>query len=577
MIILGLNIFHGDAAACIIKDEKIIVAIEEERINRIKHSSGFPIKSINYCLKYSNLDISDIDFVCINRNPRVNLINKIIFVLRNKPSLNYILDRAKNLKNISALKDIFSNYFKKDQLNFKIIKVEHHLSHISSAFHLSGFNNSSVLSVDGFGDFVSTMWGYADKKNIDINEKVYFPHSLGIFYTAITQHLGFPNYGDEYKLMGLSSYGNDTQKDKIYKLFNDTSYQFKLNLNYYNHVNNKFNLDFYDENPIIGNLFNYKINEILGPARNPLEEITSYHKDIAKSTQTIYEEIFFKILENLYDQTKNHNLCLSGGCAQNSVANGKILSNTKFKSLYVSSSSGDSGGAIGSATYFLSKKNIFLNKEYGSYYGPKFNNDQIQNCIKKNKIKLKDINQINFDNENDFLDYIATAIYDKKIVGWFQNRMEWGPRALGNRSILANPAVPDIKSIINKKIKRRESFRPFAPSILEEYAHEWFEINHESLFMSFVSKVKSDKQNIIPAVVHIDGTGRLQTVNQKTNERFYNLIKKFNEISGIPLILNTSFNENEPIVMKPDEALACFLRTNMDVLALEKTVLIRKN
>ena len=577
MIILGLNIFHGDAAACIIKDEKIIIAVEEERINRIKHSSGFPIKSINYCLKYSNLKISDIDFVCINRNPKVNLINKFIFVLKNKPSLSYILDRAKNLKNISGLKDIFLKHFKKDQLNFKIIKVEHHLSHISSAFHLSGFKDSSVLSVDGFGDFVSTMWGYADKKDININEKVYFPHSLGIFYTAITQHLGFPNYGDEYKLMGLSSYGNDTQKDKLYKLFIDTSYKFKLNLKYFNHVDNKFNLDFYEEKPIIGNLFNNKINEILGPPRNHMEEINSYHKDIEKSTQIIYEEIFFKILENLYDQTKNNNLCLSGGCAQNSVANGKILSNTKFKNLYVSSSSGDSGGAIGSATYFLSQKNIFLNKEHGSYYGPKFNNDEIQNCIKKNEKKLEDINQINFDNENDFLDYIANAIYDKKIVGWFQDRMEWGPRALGNRSILANPAVTDIKSIINKKIKRRESFRPFAPSILEEYAQDWFEGNHESLFMSFVSKVKFDKKNIIPAVVHIDGTGRLQTVNQKTNERFYNLIKKFYDISGIPLILNTSFNENEPIVMRPDEALACFLRTNMDVLALEKTVLIRKN
>ena len=577
MIILGLNIFHGDAAACIIKDGKILIAVEEERINRIKHSSGFPIKSINYCLKYSNLKISDIDFVCINRKPNVNLIKKILFVLKNKPSFSYILERAKNLKNISSLKDIFLRYFRKDQLKFKIITVEHHLSHISSSFHISGFDNSSVLSVDGFGDFVSTMWGYADKKNININGSVYFPHSLGIFYTAITQHLGFTNYGDEYKLMGLSSYGSDIQTEKLYELFVDRSHQFKLNLKYFNHVNNKFNLDFYDEKPIIGNLFNDKIKEVLGPARNPLDEITPHHKDIAKSTQIIYEEIFFKVLNNLFDQTKNHNLCLSGGCAQNSVANGKILSNTKFKNLYVSSSSGDSGGAIGSATYFLSKKKIFLNKEHSSYYGPKFSDDEIKRCIKNNEKKLNNISQINFKNDNDFTNYIAKAIYDKKIVGWFQGRMEWGPRALGNRSILANPAAPDIKSIINTKIKRRESFRPFAPAILEEYTQDWFEGNHESLFMSFVSKVKDDKKNIIPAVVHVDGTGRLQTVNQKTNERFYNLIKKFYEISGIPMILNTSFNENEPIVMTPEEALACFLRTNMDVLALEKIVLIRNN
>lgn len=575
MIVLGLNIFHGDAAACIIKDKKIIIAIEEERINRIKHSSGFPIKSIKHCLDQTNLKISDVDFVCINRNPKVNIIKKILFVLTNKLSLSYLIDRYKSLKNISTVRNIISSHFKNEEIKFKIINIEHHLSHISSAFHLSGFEESSVLSVDGFGDFVSTMWGKADRKNIKIKDSVSFPHSLGIFYTAITQHLGFPNYGDEYKLMGLSSYGEDNQRDKIYELFDDISHKFKLKLKYFSHIDKKFNLDFYEEKPIIGNLFNKEVNNLLGSPRNPKEELKKYHKDLAKSTQTVYEEIFFKILNNLYENTKNENLCLSGGCAQNSVANGKILLNTKFKKIYVSSASGDSGGAIGSATYFLSKKNIFLEKEYGSFYGPKFNQNEINKTIERNKLKLKDISILNYNNEDELLEHIAKFIYEKKIVGWFQGRMEWGPRALGNRSILANPAAPKIKSIINEKIKRRESFRPFAPSVLEEHVNEWFEGNHESLFMSFVAKVKSEKKNIIPSVVHIDGTGRLQTVNQKTNERFYNLIKKFNDISGIPLILNTSFNENEPIVMTPDEAIACFLRTKMDVLALEKTVLIR--
>ena len=571
MIILGLNIFHGDAAACIIKNDKILIAVEEERINRIKHSSGFPIKSIKYCLEYSNLKISDIDYVCVNRNPKINFFKKILFVLKNKLSIDYVIDRINNLNKINSIKDLFKNYFENDKIKFKIIYTQHHLSHISSAFHLSGFESSSVLSVDGFGDFVSTMSGEANKSKIDINHTVYFPHSLGIFYTAITQHLGFPNYGDEYKLMGLSSFGKNTQ------LFLDTSYNFKLNLKYFNHTKNKFNLDFYENKPVIGNLFNQNIIEILGPPRENNEEITQVHKDLAKSAQTIYEEIFFNILNELYIKTNNPNLCLSGGCAQNSLANGKISLNTKFKNIYVSSSSGDSGGAIGSATHFLAKNNIFLKKEYSSYYGPRFNFDQIKESIDRNKEKLKNITQIDYEKENEMLDFVANAIINKKIVGWFQDRMEWGPRALGNRSIIANPAIPNIKSIINSKIKRRESFRPFAPSILEEHIEDWFEENHESLFMSFVKKVNSDKKNIIPSVVHIDGTGRLQTVNKKTNPRFYNLIRTFYNMSGIPLLLNTSFNENEPIVMTPDEAIACFLRTKMDILVLEKTVLIRNN
>jgi carbamoyltransferase len=575
MIVLGLNIFHGDAAACIIKDGKIVVAIEEERINRIKHSSGFPINSINYCLNYSNLKISDVNYVCINRNPKVNLLKKIIFVIKNKLNYSYLLDRYKNLQNIASVKDIISEYFDKEKINFKVINIEHHLSHISSAFHLSGFKSSSVLSIDGFGDFVSTMWGKANKKKIDIKESVYFPHSLGIFYTAITQHLGFPNYGDEYKLMGLSSYGKDSQVKKIYQIFDDVGHKFKLKLKYFNHTDKKFNLDFYDEIPIIGTLFNEKVIEVLGKPREAKEELTQYHKDLAKSAQVVYEEIFYKILNNLYDFTKNENLCLSGGCAQNSVANGKILKKTRFKNIYVSSSSGDSGGAIGAATYFLSQKNIFLNKEEGSFYGPNFTKKQIQQSIYNNKKDLQNVKQIDFESEEKLLDLVCAEILNKKIVGWFQGKMEWGPRALGNRSIIANPAISNIKDIINSKIKRRESFRPFAPSILEEYVDDWFDSSHESLFMSFVNEVKANKRDLIPSVVHTDGTGRLQTVSKKTNLKFYNLIKNFHKISGIPLLLNTSFNENEPIVMTPEHAISCFVRTKMDLLVLENTVLIR--
>ena len=575
MIILGLNIFHGDAAACIIKNDKILIAVEEERINRIKHSSGFPIEAIKYCLKFAEIKINEVDYVCVNRDPKKNFFKKILFILKNKPNLNYILDRFNNLKNIRSIKNIFIDHFGKENLKFKTINIEHHFSHISSAFHLSGFESSSVLSVDGFGDFVSTMYGLANKNEFKINKTVFFPHSLGIFYTAITQHLGFPNYGDEYKLMGLSCYGKDIEKEKIYKLFDDTSHDFKLNLKYFKHVDNQFNLDFYNKNPIIGNLFREEVEKILGPKRKAKDEITQYHKNLACSTQSVYEEIFFKILNKLYEITKNENLCISGGCAQNSVANGKIILNTKFKNIYVSSSSGDSGGAIGAATFFLSKRNIFLRKESGSFYGPSYSSEQINESILKNKNNLSNIDRIDFKSDEELFTYVSSSLMEKKIIGWFQGKMEWGPRALGNRSILANPAVSNIKDIINSKIKRRESFRPFAPSILEEHASEWFNNFHESLFMSFVSEVKKEKRSIIPSVVHIDGTGRLQTVSKKTNIRFYSLIQNFYKMTGIPLLLNTSFNENEPIVMSPDHAISCFIRTNMDLLVLEKTVLIR--
>lgn len=577
MIILGLNIFHGDAAACIIKDGSIQIAIEEERINRIKHSSGFPIESIKYCLKYLNLNISDVDYICVNRNPKVNFLRKLIFILKNNPSFNYLSKRIKNLQNINSIEKILQNHFSKDELKFKVVNIEHHHAHISSAFHLSGFETSSVLSVDGFGDFVSTMWGHADKEKINIKKKIFFPHSLGIFYSAVTQHLGFPNYGDEYKLMGLSSYGKETQKDKIYKLFKNTSHEFKLNLKYFNHTSSNFNFDFNEKKPVIGNLFNEKIIEILGRPRNSSDKISDYHIDIAKSTQCIYEEIFFKILNNLYEKTNNKNLCLSGGCAQNSVANGKIYSKTKFEKIYVSSSSGDSGGAIGAAVNFLAKKKIYLKKENNSFYGPEFSEKEINKSILKNKDDLKDITKINFQSEEDLISYISKKILDKNIVGWFQKKMEWGPRALGNRSILANPAAINIKEIINSKIKRRESFRPFAPSVLQEHVEDWFNFSDESLFMSFVADVKKDKVKIIPSVVHTDGTGRLQTINKEVNLRFYNLIKKFYSISGIPMLLNTSFNENEPIVMTPDHAISCFIRTKMDILVLDNIVLDRNS
>ena len=577
MKILGLNIYHGDASACLIENNKILIAVEEERINRIKHSAGFPINSIKYCLEYTNTDLSEIEYVCINRDTKKNFLRKLLFLLTNKLNLRYLSDRIQKAKKILNVEKTFKENFDKNKINFKVVNVEHHISHLSSAYHLSGFKESALLSVDGFGDFVSTMWGSANKNKINIIDKIYFPHSLGIFYSAITQHLGFPNYGDEYKLMGLSSYGKNNYENKIDKLFKNTSHKFKLDIKYFNHTSNKFHFDFSNNIPKIGHLFSKEVTEILGYKRLQNEEITQYHKDIAKSAQCVYENIFFEICNKLYSYNISENLSLSGGCAQNSVANGKIFDRTKFKNVYISSASGDAGGALGSVTSFLSKKNIFFEKQKNSFHGPKFDNTQILNSIKnvKSQLEAKKIKKIEFNSKDEKYIFTAKEIENRKIVGWFQGCMEWGPRSLGNRSILASPSVQNIKDIINEKIKRRESFRPFAPSIMAEHISSWFENNHESIFMSFVSKVRENKKSIIPSVVHVDGTARLQTVTRENNENFYNLINEFYKLTNIPMILNTSFNENEPIVMTPDEAIKCFLRTNMDLIVLEDVALIR--
>jgi carbamoyltransferase len=583
MIILGINIYHGDAAACIFKDGNLIAAAEEERFNRIKHSAGMPINSIIFCLKSLNIEIHQVDYITVNRNPKLRLLNKILYLIKNKVKIKKLFNRIKNFKKINSLTNDISEYFKIDNnvLKNKIFYFDHHLCHVASSVFASKYEKTDYATIDGFGDFASTTIGIFRNNQFQKIDEVQFPHSLGIFYTAVTQFLGFQNYGDEYKVMGLASYGKPIYFENFLKIINiDKKNLFRLNLNYFKHHTEGVDTSWLENNPNISSIYSGKFLELFGSPRKTEEKICSLHKDIASSAQAVYEFILFNILNKLHSHTKNENLCLSGGCAMNSVANGKIIDHTHYKKVYINYSPADSGGAIGSALLMLYKLNKKINKDSinNPYLGDKYSNEEITKILEgyKNIFIEKKISFNFFSNKDDLFRVVAKEISNKKIIGFFNDRMEFGSRALGNRSIIADPRGLEIKDILNLKIKRRESFRPFAPSILKEFLHDWFYCEEDSPFMSKVCKVKKNKKELIPAVTHIDDTGRLQTVDGKYNKDYYKLIKEFHKLTGVPVILNTSFNENEPIVRKPEEAIDCFLRTKMDYLVIENFIISRE-
>ncbi len=485
------------------------------------------------------------------------------------------------------LKNLFFEYFPNERFTGKFHFIEHHKSHLSSAFYASNFNKSAVLSVDGFGDFASSAWGFGLNNNLSIDEKIYFPDSLGIFYSAITQFLGFPNYGDEYKVMGLAPYGEDNYKEEMNEIIKfDKFGKFYLNQKYFLHATEKINHQWSECVPVIDNLFSNRLIDLLGNPRNSQDKLQKKHKDIAHSAQLIYEKALFNLLNYIYSLYKVENLCIAGGCGANSVANGKIRKFTPFKKIYVHPAPGDAGGALGSAYEVWHKiQDKRCLPMGGAYLGPSFSNifikkllveKDVENNLIKQNCEIYMIGDKKIPDEQTFLSLIASKIAEGLVIGWFQGKMEWGPRALGNRSILCDPRRTDMKDILNLKIKRRESFRPFAPSILKERVNEWFEEESEVPYMMQVYKIKAKKRSLIPAVTHVDGTGRLQTVDIKMNKKYYKLIKAFYDQTKIPILLNTSFNENEPIVHNPSEAINCFLRTKMDILAMEDFLIIRK-
>ena len=581
-VILGINSYHGDAAACIIKDGILVAAVEEERFLRIKHWAGFPSRSIAYCLDEAGCTLSDVDIIAVNSDPKANLFKKVRHVFKHRSAISLIRDR---LNNASARKSIMENLreaFPGQLIKARLRNVEHHLAHLSSAFHVSPYDNASILSVDGFGDFASGSWGKGDGASITVEGQVNYPHSLGAFYQAITQFIGFPNYGDEYKVMGLAPYGSPaylSEMRQIVNLKDDGTY--KLNLNYFCFHKEKIAYEWNDGSPSVGRLFSSELIELLGPARKKGGELTQRHKDLAASAQAMFEEALFHMLNNLHGMHGLDSLCLAGGCGNNSVANGKIQRMTKFKNVYVAASAGDAGGAIGAAysVYFeRNQRDLKSSLMNHAYLGPRASNDQIKTLLQNESKNLpeSEFEVTKIDSLSRLVELTAKAISEGLVIGWFQGRMEWGPRALGNRSILGDPRRADMKEILNQKIKRRESFRPFAPSVLREAVEGWFEEDDDVPFMMKVFQIKEDKRPKIPAVTHVDGSGRLQTVSEKTNPRYHALIKQFCSLTEIPMLLNTSFNENEPVVCLPDEALDCFLRTKMDVVVLNDYFIRRK-
>ncbi len=579
MNILGLNAFHGDSSACLLRDGEIVAAVEEERFRRLKHWAGFPTESIRYCLEAGGIGIGDIDHVAINQDSSANLVKKIGYTLARRPDLGLVLDRLRNKQRRASALDLLAAAFPGQRLRAELHAVEHHVAHLASAFLCSPFDSATVVSVDGFGDFASAAWGRGQGTDIAVEERVYFPHSLGVFYQALTQYLGFPSYGDEYKVMGLASYGQPTylnQMREIVRLQDDGS--FRLEQRYFRHGSEQIAYEWADGVPVFADLFSADLESLLGPRRHRDDPLEDRHHGLARSVQAMYEEAFFHLLNCLHERHGEDAVAIAGGCGMNSVANGRIRRNTPFRRVYVQAAAGDAGGALGAALHVWHstgpRPRVPMRH---ALWGPEFSESDYAALL---EAKAGEIQQANcsvqrIDTVQELCDRVVTAILDGGVVGWFQGRMEWGPRALGNRSILCDPRRPDIKDILNRKIKRRESFRPFAPSVLREYVADWFEEDDDVPFMMQVYPILEHRRAEIPAVTHVDGTGRLQTVHQDTNPLYWRLIDTFRQKTGVPMLLNTSFNENEPIVCKPEEALDCFLRTRMDVLVLGKHAVLR--
>jgi carbamoyltransferase len=630
MFILGINAYHGDAAAALIKDGRIVAAVEEERFNRVKHCAGFPAEAVRYCLQVAGISIEDVAHIGISRDPSAHLHKKILFAasraakqIGGKPKaaviavgevgkrgrgkgedgeeagqrvtgngegeeqngsngqkrgpgiFRQVKDRLNNAAKVRDLKDDLARALiaSKNSLRAQFHNIEHHRAHLASSFYVSPFERAALLSIDGFGDFISTMWALGEGNSIDVLDQVEYPHSTGIVYTATTQFLGFPHYGDEGKVMGLAPYGKPRYIEEFREIIRTAERgQFRLNLDYFRHHAEGVDMTWDQGSPVIGRIFSDEFMSTFGPAREPGAALTDRERDIAASLQLRLEEVGFHVLNHLHAETGLTDLGLSGGVAYNSVMNGKILLNTPFRRVYVQPAAGDSGTALG-VCYEIhngilkgGRSEVML----GAYTGPEFTNDGIRRELEKSALIFETLT------DEVVTKRAAQDIADGLVVGWFQGRMEFGPRALGNRSIVVDSRRAEMKDVLNDRIKKREPFRPFAPSILEERTADYFEQSHPAPTMLMVYLVREERRAEIPAVTHVDGSGRLQTVSREVNPRYYQLISDFNELTGVPVVLNTSFNENEPIVCTPRHAIDCFLKTRMDVLYLGNQV-VRRN
>jgi carbamoyltransferase len=577
MNILGINAYHGNASAAILCDGQLVAAVEEERFNRVKYAAGFPAAAIGYCLKAAGITLKDVHHVAVPRNPYARLGTKLLYALR-MPS--FARERMKVLAKFTGIREALASAFDTDSaaLGAQFHRVEHHIAHLASAFYCSPFEEAALLSADGLGDFASSMWGAGFGRRMDIHGSIAFPHSLGIYYSAVTQYLGFLKFGDEYKVMGLGAYGEPEFLQQFRDIIHSNGAGFRLGLQYFTHHRTGPEMTWADadKTPVLGKMYSQAMPQYLGPVRDPADPIEQRHKNIACSLQARLEEVYLGMLSHLKQETALESVCLAGGVAFNCVANGKIPVSTGFKNVYVHPAAGDAGLAVGAAQFVwhqvLGNPRDFTMEH--AYWGPEFSGEEIRAVVQGSRFSENGCTVCEL-SEEQLLQKTAAIIADGKILGWFQGRAEWGPRALGNRSIVADPRRPEMKEILNRRIKHREVFRPFAPSILAEKTAEWFEQSHASPFMTMAYSVKPAMRDKIPAPTHVDGTGRLQTVTATANPRYWKLIRAFEEKTGEPVVLNTSFNDNEPIVCKPQEAVDCFHRTQMDALVLGDFLITR--
>ncbi len=575
MHILGINAYHGNASAALVSDGRLIAAVEEERFNRVKYAAGFPAQAIRYCLTEAGLTLAEVDHIAIPRDPWARLGTKLLYAMRMP---RFARERVKVLAKFTGIAAELSRALEMDpqRIRARFHRVEHHQAHLASTFFVSPFEQAAVLSADGLGDFASTMWATGEGHRLRVHGAIAFPHSLGMYYTALTQYLGFWKFGDEYKVMGLAAYGEPAYLEEFRRIVRGAgALGFRLGLEYFSHHRNGADMTWReaDKTPSLGRLFSDYLEQQLGPTRAADAPLEQRHRNAAATLQARLEEVLFEMLGALYKRTGQKALCLAGGVAFNCVANGKLFDRTPFEQVYVQPAAGDAGLAVGAAYHvyhqILGQPRAFVMDH--AYWGPEFSAEHIRQALERSRVAESGFQAAALP-EEELIKVAAKEIAEGKILGWFQGRMEWGPRALGNRSILADPRRAEMKDILNQRIKRREAFRPFAPSILEEATAEYFQRSDPSPFMTLAYPVRPEKRAAIPAPSHVDGTGRLQTVSRATNPRFWRLLREFDNLTGVPVLLNTSFNDNEPIVCRPEEAIECFLRTKMDALVLGNTL-----
>lgn len=566
MNILGISAYYHDSSACILKDGKIIAAVQEERFSRKKHDLGFPTNAIRYCLEQASIQAKDLDAVAFYEKPYLKFERLLMQFIDTFPrSMGVFID---SMPSWLSEKLLVPKNVKDLGYNGKVYYLDHHLSHAASSFLCSPYKKAAILTVDGVGEYATTTFSTGVDNEINLFKEIHFPHSLGLLYSTITAYLGFTVNNSEYKVMGLAPWGKPKymqEFDKLINTFEDGS--FELDMSYFAYTHEK-------------KMPSKKLEQLFGEkTREKESQITQFHKDVAASLQAKTEEVLFHLIENLYKETRLENLCMAGGVALNSVANGKILSKTPFKRIFIQPAAGDAGTAMGAALFtynsIMKKPRQFVLES--AFLGPGFSDKEVQEYLDKNKIKYSKLSS-----KTEVAKKTAELVNNNFVVGWFQGRMEWGPRALGSRSILSNPTNPKMQDILNLKVKHREKFRPFAPVVLFEEANKWFEcdepIPEAADYMLMVYPVKKEKRKIIPAVTHVDGSGRLQVIRKEQHPAYYQAVKEFQKISGVPIMINTSFNiRGEPIVCTPHDAYKCMMGTGIDFLVIENYVIKRSD